>query len=387
MKFSDRIMSIKPSATIGISGLANKMKAQGHPVISFSAGEPDFDSPSGAVSFAIDAIKRGETHYTLNQGILELRQEVCGYYKRRFGLSYSPDEVIVTPGAKPLIYEAIMALVNPGDEVLLISPAWVSYVEQIRLAGGVEAIVDTLDTAFVPTKGAIDAAITDRTVGMIINSPCNPTGVIFGESALEVIADAARRRGLWIIFDEIYERFAYPPAKHVNILNVAPDLRESTILVNGFSKAFAMTGWRVGYALAPKDVISKLNALQSQLTSNAASISQWAALGAMKNDDADRMRDAFGERLKVMTDMIGSMPHVKVRRHDREGAFYIFLDIRDCPVPDDVKFCERLLEESLVAAVPGSAFLCPGFVRFSYSCSMNDIREGMERLKNFLESL
>jgi aspartate aminotransferase len=387
MKLSKRILEIHPSATISISAKAKAMKAEGKPVLSFSVGEPDFNSPECASKAAIEAIQRGESHYTLNSGIIELRKEVCNYYKRRFGLEYAPDEVLVAPGAKPLLYEALQMFVDPGDEVLLFSPAWVSYVEQIHLAGGKEAIVDTLKTDLIPTKEAIEAVLSDKTVGMIINSPSNPTGAIYGEETLKMIADIARERDLWIIFDEIYERLAYAPANHINILSVAPDLRDKTILVNGASKAYAMTGWRIGYALGPKALIAKMNTLQTHLTSNASSIAQWAAWGAVKDADPDveKMREAFEERRSVILGLIRDMPYVKVR--DPEGAFYVFIDVRESPIPDDMEFCEKLLEEKYVAAVPGTAFFAPGFVRFSYACSMENIREGMGRLKEFLSSL
>ncbi|MDD4838740.1 MAG: pyridoxal phosphate-dependent aminotransferase [Synergistaceae bacterium] len=387
MKMSKRILEIKPSATLSISAKAKTMKAEGKPIISFSLGEPDFNSPECASKAAIDAINRGESHYTLNSGIIELRKEICNYYKRRFGLEYTPDEVLVAPGAKPLLYEALQMLVDPGDEVLLFSPAWVSYVEQVHLAGGKDVIVDTLKTDLIPTKEAIEAVLSDKTVGMIINSPSNPSGAIYNEETLKMIADVAREKDLWIIFDEIYERLVYAPAKHVNILNVAPDLRDKVIIINGASKAYAMTGWRIGYALAPKPLIAKMNTLQTHLTSNASSIAQWAAWGAVKDADPDveKMREAFEERRKVILELVRSMPYVKVR--DPEGAFYIFIDVRESPIPDDIKFCEKLLEEKFVAAVPGAAFFAPGFVRFSYACSMENIREGMQRLKEFLQAL
>jgi aspartate aminotransferase len=387
MKMSKRILEIQPSATLSISAKAKTMKAEGKPVISFSLGEPDFNSPECASKAAIDAINRGESHYTLNSGILELRKEVCNYYKRRFGLEYAPDEVIIAPGAKPLLYEALQMLVDPGDEVLLFSPAWVSYVEQVHLAGGKDVIVDTLKTDLIPTKEAVEAVLSDKTVGMIVNSPSNPSGAIYNEETLKMIADVARDKDLWIIFDEIYERLVYAPAKHVNILNVAPDLRDKVIIINGASKAYAMTGWRIGYALAPKTLIAKMNTLQTHLTSNASSIAQWAAWGAVKDADPDveKMREAFEERRGVILGLVRDMPYVKVR--DPEGAFYIFIDVRESPIPDDIKFCERLLEEKFVAAVPGAAFFAPGFIRFSYACSMENIREGMGRLKDFLQAL
>ncbi|MDO5562427.1 MAG: pyridoxal phosphate-dependent aminotransferase [Synergistaceae bacterium] len=387
MRLSKRIQEIQPSATISISNKAKAMKAEGKPVLSFSVGEPDFNSPECASKAAIDAINRGESHYTLNPGIIELRQEVAKYYKKRFNLDYTADEVLVSSGAKPLLYEALQMLVDPGDEVILFAPAWVSYVEQIHLAGGKEVIVDTLATDLLPTRAALDKALSPKTVGILMNTPSNPSGAIYGEETLKMIADVAREKGLWIIFDEIYERLVYGGAKHVNILNVAPDLRDQTILINGASKAYAMTGWRIGYAVGPKELIKKMNTLQAHLTSNASSIAQWAALGALKDGDpvVEKMRQAFEERRGTILELVRDMPYLKVR--EPEGAFYIFVDIRDCPLPDDMKFCERLLEEKFVAAVPGTAFFAPGFVRFSYACSMDNIKEGMKRLKEFLQSL
>lgn len=387
MKMSKRILEIQPSATINISAKAKTMKAEGKPVISFSLGEPDFNSPESASKAAIEAINRGESHYTLNSGIIELRKEVCSYYKKRFDLDYTPDEVLVGSGAKLLLYEALQMLVDPGDEVLLFAPAWVSYFEQIHLAGGKDIIVDTIKTDFIPTKEAIETALSDKTVGMIINSPSNPSGVIYNEETLKMITDVAREKDIWIIFDEIYERLVYTPAKHVNILNIAPDLRDKVIIINGVSKTYAMTGWRIGYALAPKPLIAKMNTLQTQLSSNASSIAQWAAWGAIKDADSDveKMHKAFEQRRKVIIGLVRNMPYVKVK--NPEGTFFIFLDVRETPIPDDIKFCERLLEEKFVAAVPGAAFFAPGFIRFSYACSMDNIREGMNRLKEFLEDL
>lgn len=387
MKLSERILAVKPSATVSISNKAKEMKAAGKPVISFSIGEPDFNSPECASKAAIEAIKRGESHYTLNSGITELRKEVCKYYKNRFNLDYAPDEVIIGAGAKPLLYSALQLLVNPGDEVILFAPAWVSYTEQIHLAGGKESLVDTIATDLIPTKEALEAAVTPKTVGIIINSPCNPTGAIYDEKTMRMIADAAKEHDLWIIFDEIYERLVYAPAKHVNLLTVAPDVRDRVVTINGASKAYAMTGWRIGYALAPKEFIAKMNTIQTHLTSNACSIAQWAVLGAMREGEPDvgKMLATFAERRRAIVDLIRGMPYVKVR--EPEGAFYIFVDIRECPLPDDMAFCTRLLEEKYVAAVPGTAFFAPGFVRLSYSSSMENIKEGMRRLKEFLQSL
>lgn len=387
MNFSKRIMNIKPSATLSISDKAKAMKAEGKPVLSFSAGEPDFKSPEAANTAAIEAIRRGESHYTPTSGIAELRSEVCRYYKERFGLDYAPNQVTVAPGAKPLLYEALQALADEGDEVILFAPAWVSYVEQIHMAGGKEKVVDTISTDLLPLREKLEEAIGKKTAGIIINSPSNPTGVIYPAETLRMIADVAKEHDLWIIFDEIYERLAYEPAKHVNILNAAPEVKDRVLLINGASKAYAMTGWRIGYALGPKELMAKINTLQTHLTSNPCSIAQWAALGALRGaeDDVEMMRREFAKRRSVMVEMLRDMPYIRVK--EPEGAFYVFPDIRNCPIPDDMEFCARLLESKYVAAVPGTAFFAPGFLRFSYACSMETIKEGMTRMKEFMESL
>lgn len=387
MKFSKRILNVTPSATVGISNTAKKLKDEGKPVLSFSAGEPDFGSPKTAVDAAIDAIGRGETHYTLNSGITELRRAVCDYYGKRFGLRYEPSDVIVASGAKPLIYEALQALVDDGDEVVLFAPAWVSYLEQLHMAGGVEKIVGTMSTGLIPTKENLAAAVGPKTAGIIVNTPCNPTGAIYPEETLRAIADVAVEKDLWIIFDEIYERLAYAPAKHRNIINVAPEVKDRVIIVNGVSKSYAMTGWRIGYALGPSEIIAKMAALQTHLTSNASSIAQWAAYGAITGAEADveRMCAEFEKRRRVIVDMLNAIPGIKVR--EPEGAFYVFADITGCPLPDDMKFCERLLREKYVAAVPGTAFMAPGYIRLSYACSTETITEGVTRIKEFVEAL
>lgn len=387
MKFSKRAMKIQPSATLSIGALAAKLKAEGKPVVSFSQGEPDFTSPPAVMDAARAAIDRGETHYTVCSGIPELKSEIGAYYERRFGLKYANDSILVSSGAKPLLYEACQVLVDPGDEVLVFAPAWVSYVEQIRQADGEAVVVETADTGFEPTAERIEAAIGPRTVGMIINTPNNPTGRAYSADTLRAIAEAARAHDLWIVFDEIYERLVYGAAKHVNILDIAPDIADRVIIINGVSKALCMTGWRIGYALGPAATIKKFNDLQSHMLSNASSIAQWAALGGLRGADGDieRCRAEFDRRRGIAYGLLKEIKGLKIE--EPTGAFYAFFDVRGTKEPDDVKFCERLLAEELVAMVPGSAFLAPGFVRMSYACSEEDIREGIARLKKMVESM
>jgi aspartate aminotransferase len=330
---------------------------------------------------------RGETRYTATSGIPELKAAIAGYYKGRFGLEYKPSEVIVTGGAKAALFEAISVLVDEGDEVLLPRPAWVSYVEQIELAGGTAKTADTSDTGFVPTKERMLAALSDKTVGIIINTPHNPTGAVYGESAALAVADIARERGLWVIYDEIYERLVYGGARHVNIVQAAPDIRDRVILINGVSKTFSMTGWRIGYALGPEDIIKKMDDIQSQIASNPSSISQWASVGAYAgaDDETEARRAEFERRRDVLLGILGGIEGLSITRPD--GAFYAFLDVRGTKIPDDMEFCRRLLEEKNVALVPGAAFLAPGFVRMSYACSEENIRVGATRIGEFIRGL
>lgn len=395
VRLSDRALNLAPSATLEVVAKAKQLKREGKPVISFGAGEPDFTSPPSAIRAAKEALDRGETHYTLTSGILELKDAIQAYYRDHFQLDYKTSEILVGCGAKPLLYEALACLLNPGDEVVVFAPAWVSYVEQINLCEGQPVVVDTSGNRFLPSASMLQQAITSRTVGILLNTPNNPTGAVYGKDLLEEIGEVARKNGLWIIFDEIYERLVYGEASHRNILQVSPSLRDSTLIVNGVSKAYAMTGWRIGYALGPKELIDKMGSIQGHLTSNAAAVSQWASVGAMTESEpeVETMRKAFEERRKIMLSALAKMPLIKLTEPD--GAFYVFVDVRKClgksyrgqVLLDDISLCKALLEGEFVAAVPGSAFLAQGYLRLSYANSVSDIREGMERFGRFLAEL
>jgi aspartate aminotransferase len=386
---------MEPSATLEVVAKAKSLKKQGKPVISFGAGEPDFDSPLAAREYAIEAIKSGQTHYTQSSGLPELKEAVTAYYKKRFGLDYNPSQVIIGAGAKPLLYETLAALIDPGDEVIVFSPAWVSYVEQIRLLDGKEKIVDTTETGCVPDIAITEKIVSPATRGILVNTPNNPTGAVYSEDVLRDIASLARKYDLWIIFDEIYERLVYGNTQFRNIVEIVPEVYDRTILVNGVSKAFAMTGWRIGYALAPEWLAPKVASIQGHLTSNACSIAQWAALGALtkSEEDTERMRIKFSERRDLMIGMLRRMPHISFS--EPEGAFYVFVNIKQTLggsfrgniIVDDGDFCRFLLDSEFLAAVPGSAFVAPGFVRLGYANSADDIREGMTRLHRFLDQI
>jgi len=395
MYISERARKMEPSATLAVTAKAKSLKREGKPVISFGAGEPDFDSPPSAIRYAEEAMRKGQTHYTPGTGIPELREAVCTYYKDHFGLEYTPANVVVGAGAKPLLYEALGCLVDPGDEVLVFTPAWVSYVEQIRLFGGKAVLVDTSRTDFIPRFDDVKKAITPRTRAMIVNNPNNPTGAVYDEQCLQDLGRLAVEHNIAIIYDEIYERLVYGKAVHHQILNLVPEARDLTVIINGVSKAFAMTGWRIGYALGPSSIMGYLGDFQGHLTSNACSVAQWASVGALKEaeQDVQKMHGAFEKRRNLIVELMKDMPYISFT--EPNGAFYVWFSVEKVlgkswngqVITDDVTLCKVLLESKYVALVPGSAFMADGNVRISYSNSEEEIREGMRRFKEFLEEL
>ena len=395
MYISERARKMAPSATLTVTAKARSLKREGKPVISFGSGEPDFNSPPSALLYAEEAMKKGQTHYTPGTGILELREAVCSYYRNRFGLSYSPADVVIGAGAKPLLYEALGCLLDPGDEVLVFTPAWVSYVEQIRFFDARAVLVDTGGTGFIPRLEDVQKAVTSRTRAMIINNPNNPTGAVYDEQCLRDLGRIAVRHGISIIYDEIYERLVYGDAKHHQILNLVPEAKDLTVVINGVSKAYAMTGWRIGYALGPADLMGYLGDLQGHLTSNACSVAQWAALGALREGEGEvtAMLKSFAMRRDLIVRLMEDMPFISFT--EPRGAFYVWFSVKDILgkswngriIGDDASFCRILLESKYVALVPGSAFMADGNVRISYSNSEEEIREGMARLREFLREL
>ena len=393
MKFSDRLLRMKPSATRATADKAAHLAAEGKRIISFTVGEPDFPSPPAALEAANTAMREGHTRYTATGGIGELKKAVAEYYKERHGVSFSGKEICVGAGAKPLIYEALGVLVNPGDEVIVPVPAWVSYMEQIDVFDGVVRTVDTTVTDFMLTAEAVEKAVSPRTVALIVNSPHNPTGAVYGREELAKICRLAVKHDFVIINDEVYERMTYG-VRHVNPLADVPEARGRLLSVNGASKAYAMTGWRIGFALGPEALIARLGTLQGHITSSACSVSQWAVAGAIRNaqNDVERMVAEYARRMEFVYAELAAMPHIKVIRP--QGAFYFFLDLRasygkkagDVLIGDDQSFCAALLDYG-VALVPGAAFAMPGFARLSYACSMDSLREGLSLMREFLSGL
>jgi aspartate aminotransferase len=384
---------MKPSATRASADRAAELKAQGKRIVSFTVGEPDFPSPQAAYDGADEAMKAGATHYTATQGTMDLRKAIIDYYKERHGVEFSAKEICVGSGAKPLLFEAFGVLVNPGDEVVIPTPAWVSYFEQVDVFDGKCVPLDTTGENFKPSLETIERAITPRTVALVVNSPQNPTGIVYDREFMAGLCRLAMKRDFILVNDEVYERLTYG-RRHVNPLADVPEAREHVLTVSGASKAYAMTGWRLGFAAGPTALISRMATLQGHITSSASSISQWAAASAIRNAQADveSMREEYAGRMEYVYSELSTMAHIRVNKP--EGAFYFFIDVRPClgksagktVIDDDQAFCTALLDHG-VALVPGAAFLAPGFARLSYACSMEELKEGLGYMRAFLDIL
>ena len=379
---SDRALSLKPSSTVAVTSRALELRRQGVDVISMSVGEPDFDTPAHVKAAAIAAIESGKTKYTAVNGIPELREAISAKFARENGLSYAPDCVTVTSGGKQALFNAFMALLNPGDEVLIPAPYWVSYPEMVALTGAVPVAVPTTpESGFQLDPQALEARVTPRTRMIVLNSPGNPTGAVFTPEVLEAVAGVAQRHGLIIVTDEMYEHLVYD-AEQVSIGRYAP---EHTLTINGASKAYAMTGWRIGYAGGPRGVIAAMNALQSQSTSNASSVSQYAALAALEGHEAtarfiDMARGAYRERRDVI---VAGLNALGLPTPTPQGAFYVMANT-DRIHTDELEAARRILDDARVAVVPGTDFGAPGQVRLSYATDLNTIHEVLRRIGTLL---
>ncbi len=394
-------MSLKPSATVAVAQRARAMRAEGVDVLSFSLGEPDFDTPEHVVEAAARAMREGRTgRYTPVGGIAALREAIAEVSaSRRGGHRHAPSEVVVSVGAKHALFNLALALFEPGDEVLIPTPAWVSYPAQVRLAGAEPRLLPTTaKTGFRLLPEQLEAAIGPRSRALILCSPSNPTGAAYDAESLRGLAEVLRRHpGVWVVVDEIYGELVYDGFEQRSLLEVAPDLRERLVVVDGVSKTYAMTGWRIGWVLAPGRVARAVEKIQGQSTTNPTAVAQYAALAALTGPRApvERMLAAFTERRRLMVDGLRALPGVRCRFP--EGAFYAFPDVssllgrrppgRDEPLEDDVALAEWLLETAHVALVPGVAFEAPGFLRMSYAASPASIEEGLGRLGSAFGSL
>ncbi|TYL12497.1 Aspartate aminotransferase [Moorella thermoacetica] len=395
MQLAQRAAGISPSPTLAIDAQAKAMKAKGVKVINFSAGEPDFGTPEHIKQAAIDALAAGFTRYTPVAGIPELRQAICASLAAR-GVTYEPADIVVSCGAKHSLYNAMQVLLNAGDEVILSAPYWVSYYEQVKLAGGVPVVVTTgPDTGFKLTPGLLEAAITPRTRLLILNSPCNPTGAVYSREELAALAEVIVARDLIVISDEIYAALLYDGLTHTSIASLAPEVKERTILIDGVSKTYAMTGWRIGYAAAPRPVAKAMTDLQSHSTSNPISIAQKAAVAALtgSQEAVEMMRREFEQRRNRILAGLRELPGIECNQPG--GAFYVFPYIgklfgrkfRGRVLGNSTDVATALLNEFQVAVVPGVAFGAEPYLRLSYATSMDQIEAGLERLRAFVTEL
>ncbi len=393
MHLSARARGIQPSVTITIDARAKELKAAGEQVINLSAGEPDFPTPRHVREAAKAAIDAGFTRYTPAAGIAELRRAIAQKHRRDNGLEYAEDEIVVSAGGKHALFNAFMAICDSGDQVIIPAPYWVSYPEMVRLAGGEPVIVETgPETGFKLTPEALRRALTPRSRALVLNSPSNPTGTVYTRQELDDLAAVAAEAGLWMVTDELYEHLIYE-GEHVSVAALRPEYRERVILINGVSKAYAMTGWRIGWAAAPRPVARAMAAIQSQATSSVNSIAQKAAVAALTGpqDDVAAMRDEYRQRRDLLVEGLSRLPGVEVLRP--AGAFYVYPSVRGLlgreiggrRAGDDVALAEVLLEAARIAVVPGTAFGTPGYLRLSYATSRSDLEEALRRLERLLE--
>lgn len=395
MKELSRIASgVQASTTLAVDSLAKQMKADGLNVVGFGTGEPDFDTPDNIKEAAIRAIRAGETKYTPTSGIVPLRKAAAARLKADCGLDYDFSQIVVASGAKHNFFAALMTLINPGDEAIIPAPYWVTYTEAVKMAGGVPVIVEAgEDTGFKITDKQLEAAITDKTKLFIINNPSNPTGMLYSREELKALVDVCVRHDLYIIADEIYYRLIYDHKEFTSVASLGEEVKERTILINGVSKSYAMTGWRIGFSASGKKLASIMSNYLSHATSAPSTISQYAALEALggEQDGIDAMRDVFEQRRDYIVQRVNAIDGVSCIKP--EGAFYIMLNISRLKgktlggrvIQNGDDFALAFLEKGLVAAVSCVGFGAPDFVRFTYAASMENIKEGMDRLEKFLK--
>lgn len=387
MKLASRIRQVTPSMTLAISAKAKAMKKDGLDVFSFSAGEPDFDTPAHICAAAKKAIDDGKTRYGPASGEPALRDAIAQKLNTDNNLSYQRENIIVTNGGKHSLYNLMMAMIEPGDEVIIPSPYWVSYPEMVKLAGGTPVILPTTaESNYKITPEQLKQAVTPKTGLFILNSPSNPTGVVYTRTELEALAQVVIESDIWVVSDEIYEKILYDDAVHISIGSLNPQIFERTIVSNGFAKAYAMTGWRLGYLAGPAELIQGINSLQSHSTSNVCAFAQYGAIAALTtpSNSIDIMRCAFAKRRRAIVDIVNSINGLSCV--EPQGAFYILADISSVGL-GSVEFCQKLLEEKYVAAIPGIAFGAEGTIRISYATDLDTIERGMDRINGFVQAL
>lgn len=396
MILSKKAQQIQPSITLAITAKAKKMKADGIDVIGFGAGEPDFNTPENIQNAAINAIRQGFTKYTPASGIMELKEAIVDKFSKDNNLNYKTTQIIVSSGAKQSLSNAFLATLNPGDEVIVPVPYWVSYPELIKLADGVPVFVETSEeSGFKYDIEALRSAITEKTKMILLNSPNNPTGTVYTKEELMAIADLAKEKNILILSDEIYEKLIYGNTKHISIASLSEDSYNRTIVINGVSKAYSMTGWRIGYSASSEEIAKLMSNIQSHTTSNPNSIAQYASVEALKGDDAQmiEMVSEFKARRDYMVNKINSIEGVSCV--NPEGAFYVMMNISKIfgkkidgvEIIDSMSFSEQLLDKAKVAVIPGIGFGVDNYVRFSYATSMDNIQKGLDRVEKFISEL
>ena len=377
------VAELSPSMTLSITSQAKALKKAGQDVLGFAAGEPDFNTPEPIVQACVEAVTHGKTRYTESAGLIELREAIAAKLLIDNGLTYEPSQISVNCGAKHSCYNAILAVCNPGDEVIIPAPYWTSYPEMVKLAGAVPVIVQTKpENDWKITPEEFEEAMSPLTKMIIINSPGNPTGSVYSKDELKAIAEIAVGEDILILSDEIYEKLVYAGEKHVSVASLGKDIYEHTITINGFSKAYAMTGWRLGYTAAPKAIAEAIDNLQSHTTSNPTTFAQYGAIAALQMDQqiVSDMRDEFDVRRQYMLGRLQAIKNVKVV--EPKGAFYFLVNIEPMGI-NSINFCEKLLSKQKVAIVPGVAFGAENTVRFSYATSLDIINAGLDRFEEF----
>jgi aspartate aminotransferase len=386
MKLAERLAQVSPSLTLAIDARAKAMKAQGIDLCNFTVGEPDFETPEHIREAAKKALDQGKTKYGNTSGELRLREAIAKKLKAENGLEYGADHVVVTNGGKHSLYSTIMALVGPGDDVLIPAPYWLSYPEMVRLAGANPVFIPTtVDTRYKITAQMLRQSVTPKSKILVLNSPSNPTGMVYTRAEMETIAEVVLEKDLLVISDEIYEKLVYE-GEHVSFGSLSPEIFQRTIVSNGFAKAYAMTGWRLGYVAGPLDIMKAVANIQSHSTSNVCTFAQYGAIAALEGEQAclESMRKTFLERRELMLSLIQAIPQLSCAKPD--GAFYLFVDISKTGLKS-LEFCSRLLDEAQVAAAPGLVFGDDKHIRFSYATDFETLRKGVQRLAKFVASL
>ncbi len=397
MSVSKKVKEIAPSLTLEITAKAKKMKAEGFSVIGFGAGEPDFNTPEYIINSAKKALDIGFTKYTPASGMAELKKAVCEKFEKDNNLKYEPAQIVVSSGAKSSLYHAICAIVDEGDEVVLPSPYWLTYPELIKLAGGVCVYVTAKkENGYKMTAEQFESAITDKTKCLILNTPNNPTGAVYTEEEIKEIAKVAEKHGIYVISDEIYEKLVYDGEKHYSIAQWSEFMKEHTVIINGMSKTYAMTGWRIGYLAAPIAIAKAISSMQSHTTSNACSIAQYASVAALADPKGEeficQMQKVFDERRRLMVEILSDVKDIVCI--EPKGAFYVFVNVKGLygksfdgiTINDSLTFADCALKRG-VALIPGVAFGSDDCIRLSYAISIEDIKEGLSRLKAFIAEL